>query len=251
MNNATDTQMQKAIEPSDETITDQLNNDGASAQQVRPNEEVAAAEVCSSETTTTSDDEYKRALDQLRDDVRRIEGICESVQSRLGSLETATTETSKQISFLPPQVRQLGAKVESLNSSISEPRYKAVLLGLLGVYDLVDQLLHTRPANETLVTEADHQRNYEVVRTQLRQLLEGNGLVQIPTDGAFDPTMHRATQRTTVGDPSQADMILEVVRPGFRTEQSVLRYAEVVVGHYTPENSETEESVDEESKGAT
>lgn len=146
--------------------------------------------------------------------------------ARMASLE-------KQVGFLPSQIRLLGGKVDSLTTAITEPRFRALLLGVLTIYDLVDQVLRTPPS---IATDADrgHLNNYQVLRTQVRMLLGLNGLVEIPGSGVFDPLVHRALQSVPVDDPAKSDQVLEVVRPGFRTGQAVLRYAEVVVGRFTP-----------------
>jgi molecular chaperone GrpE (heat shock protein) len=148
-----------------------------------------------------------------------------ALAERIASLE-------KQVAFLPPQVRMLAAKVDGLTTAITEPRVRALLMGLLGIYDLVDQVLRTMPPQMTDV-DRDHLRNYQVLRSQLQVLLDSNGLCEIKADGAFDPLVHRALQSVAVDAPEKADRVMEVVRPGFRTEQSILRYAEVVVGRYS------------------
>jgi molecular chaperone GrpE (heat shock protein) len=229
----------QAVEPPSEPSADA----GAS-----PDEHGAAASASTVRDDGASQnyETVARAIDSLCEDVRRVQAVCDETLVRLASLETAVEATTKQVSFLPPQVRQLSGKVEGLTTSMSEPRYRAALLSLLGVYDLVDQVLRTLPDADGDTHEAEHRRNYEVVRTQLRQILDANGLTEISTDGAFDPTVHRVAERKSVEDPARANLILEVVRPGFRTEQSVLRYSEVVVGHYAP----SAESSGDAAKGA-
>jgi molecular chaperone GrpE len=165
-------------------------------------------------------------------EAQAVRGSLTAILERLEKLEEAAATTAKQVGYLPPQVRMLGNKVEGLATSISEPRYRALLLGLLAIYDLVDQLLRASRQAPASESEAVHTRNYDVLRTQLRQLLEANGLEEIPAEGAFDPEQHRAIERATVSDPDLNNRILEVARPGFRTAQAVLRYAEVRVGHY-------------------
>ncbi len=177
------------------------------------------------------------AVWELSREVRELRETVGAMQTRVAGFEAAMEATAKQVSFLPPQLRMLGGKIDGLATAISEPRYRAALLGLLGVYDLTDQILRALPAGDDAAgaTTPDHRRNYEVLLAQLRQILETNGLTEIPTAGGFDPELHRALQLVPVTDPAQSDQILEVVRRGFRTEQSVLRYAEVLVGQYSPE----------------
>ena len=174
----------------------------------------------------------------FENEVRTLRPLLEEARDALLRLEELAGGTAKQVGFLPGQVRMLAGKVDGLAASISEPRYRAVLLSLLGVYDLVYQLLRSSSQESIPESEGAHRRNYEVILTQLRQTLEENGLTQIPIGGAFDPTLHRALQQVPVDDPAKADQILEVVRPGFRTEHSILRYADVVVGRYADQTSE-------------
>lgn len=178
--------------------------------------------------------EVLTAVAGLQETVSGMRDVLSSAEARVSKLEAAVDLASRQIAFLPPQLRMLAARIEGLTMSISEPRLRAVLLGLLGVYDLVEQarraLLNEAPTDAGAV----ELRHYEVLRTQLRQLLDANGLSEIAADGRFDPLVHRAIERIPVTDPAQADGVVKVLRPGFRTEQSVLRYAEVSVTHYAP-----------------
>ena len=153
----------------------------------------------------------------------RIDAALDDLRARTARLEEAVEGASRQIGFVPPQVRQLGSRIDSLTVSISEPRLRQALLGLVGIYDLVEQM------------EAGPARG--VLCTQLRQVLEENGLDEIPVEGAFDPQLHRALASVPVDDPALDGRVLSVVRPGFRSGRSVLRYAEVSVGRWSPPGS--------------
>ncbi|HEX3990749.1 MAG TPA: nucleotide exchange factor GrpE [Acetobacteraceae bacterium] len=148
------------------------------------------------------------------------------IAERVGAVE-------RQVAFLPPQVRQLRDKVESLATSFTEPRLKALLLGLVGVYDLVAQLVRATEASQE-DSGQNHLRNYRVLQSQLYMLLESNGITEITAEGAFDPLLHCALQSVPVDDPARDNLVLETIRPGFRTERAVLRYAEVVVAKHSP-----------------
>ena len=184
--------------------------------------------------------ELERHAEQLR-------ALHEGTGERLRTVQETLEALSKQISFLPPQLRMFGAKIDGLGTTISEPRHRSLLLGLASILDLVDQM--RRSARTKPDQLADHLHNYEVLYTQLRQLLEGNGLSEISVDGPFDPKYHRALERIESSDPADADRILEVVRPGFRTEQAVLRYAEVKVAYHR--GSETKPGRPEDADAAS
>lgn len=211
----------------------------------------AAPEKIAESVDPKNNDPVFEALVKLHKDVHDILDLLALAQDRLANLEVVMDTTAKQVGFLPPQVRMLGGKVDGLINSISEPKYRATLLSLLGVHDLVDQVLRTLPETENGETDLDHRRNYQVLRTQLRQILDANGLSEIAADGAFNPELHRAVQRVPVTNEAKENHVLEVVRPGFRTEQSILRYAEVLVGQYVPDEAVTSEHEEVGDKAET
>jgi molecular chaperone GrpE (heat shock protein) len=157
-----------------------------------------------------------------------------SVDQRLSRLESSLTSVGNQLAFVPPQVRVVAKKIDGIATAISGANYRSLLLGLLGVYDLVDQLVRSTEAEAGRELGADHRQNYQTIRDQLSQLLHLNGLVEIPAEGLFDPRIHRAIQTVPCESEEKSDRIVELIRPGFRSEQSVLRYAEVVVTRYLP-----------------
>ena len=154
--------------------------------------------------------------------------------ARLARLEELVDGLCKQVAFLPPQIRQLGGKVDGVATAVSEPRHRALMLGVIGIYDLVSQMERSARAG---LGEASPAKSFEVVRLQLEQLLDVNGLRAIEASGAFDPQVHRALSRVPVSDPARDQQIVEVLRTGFRTEQAVLRFAEVSVGHLEAESA--------------
>jgi hypothetical protein len=175
------------------------------------------------------------------DGIREIRDTLAAIRSRLDRLDNGLEATSRQFSLLPAQVRAMGAKIDGMATSIAEPRYRDVLMSLLGLYDLIDQMLRELPPADQNA-ESAHRRNYEILRTHLHQTLEVNGLSEIPACGAFDPTQHRAVHKVSPVDPALDGQVLEVVRRGFRTERAVLRYADVVVGRYEPAEGKSSET---------
>ena len=120
---------------------------------------------------------------------------------------------------------------EIASVGLTEPRIRALLLGVVGIYDLVDQMWQAAIEQPDSKSQCS---NYATLRTQLLQLLAGNGLAAIAADGEFDPDLHFAVRHVPCADAAQANRVLQVVRQGFRTEQAVLRYAEVLVGRHEP-----------------
>ena len=154
-------------------------------------------------------------------DVAELGVLLTDSRQRLEQLEKAVLAVDEKVSLIPTHVRSLGAKVEGLTTSVSEPRYRAVMMDLLRIYDMVDQMCNDQSAAQC-----------DVLRTQIHQVLEMNGLTKIPAEGEFDPELHRAVSRVPCDDETLAGQIKSVARAGFRTEQSILRYSEVDVWHY-------------------
>jgi molecular chaperone GrpE len=70
-------------------------------------------------------------------------------------------------------------------------------------------------------------RGVRLVARQLREVLEREGLEEIPTDGRFDPHVHEAL----LSQPSEADegAIVQVLQKGYRLGDRVIRPARVAI----------------------
>jgi molecular chaperone GrpE len=81
--------------------------------------------------------------------------------------------------------------------------------------------------------EAKLEDGVRLVHRELRDALTKEGLVEIETEGEFDPHVHEAllTQPSEDGDGA----IVEVIQKGYRLGDRVLRPARVVVSQGSPE----------------
>jgi molecular chaperone GrpE len=94
---------------------------------------------------------------------------------------------------------------------------------LLPVLDDLERALVAAEEHE----EARLEDGVRLVHRELRTALSKEGLVEIETDGEFDPHVHEAllTQPSEEGD----GVILQVIQKGYRLGDRVLRPARVVV----------------------
>lgn len=192
---------------------------------------------------TKSAEEISAASPEIDQKLSGLAAAIAAADERLAALGPAVEALSKQVSLIPPQVRNVASKVEGLNASISEPRLRSLLQGMVAIFDLVNNLCRAeipQSADPALAELAA--RNYRTIRTQLLQLFESNGLRLIDPQGDFDPKEHQAIKQVTCDDERGHGKVIEVIRPGFRTEQAVLRYAEVTVGRFAPAEAETPSS---------
>ena len=95
---------------------------------------------------------------------------------------------------------------------------------LLPVLDDLERALEAATAHE----EAKLEEGVALVHRSLADLLVRNGLVEIETDGAFDPNVHEAMLSQPSEDRQSGD-VLDVLQKGYRLGDRVLRPARVVV----------------------
>jgi molecular chaperone GrpE len=94
---------------------------------------------------------------------------------------------------------------------------------LLPVLDDLERAIEAAAHHE----EAKLEEGVSLVHRELRDALAREGLLEIQTDGRFDPHVHEAL----LSQPSDADegTVVEVVQKGYRLGDRVLRPARVVV----------------------
>jgi molecular chaperone GrpE len=101
-----------------------------------------------------------------------------------------------------------------------------VATGLLEVLDDLDRTLEAAEASpdESLA------KGVSLVADKLVRSLQAVGLEQVARTGvAFDPNVHEAVQQRPAEEPREEPVVAEVLRPGYRLGDRVLRPAMVVV----------------------
>ena len=173
---------------------------------------------------------------EVNDNLKTLTETVALSGKRFNDIESNLSQLSHQVSYLPPQIKIFGRKIETLSTSISESKYNNLLKSLLMIYDLVEQSLISLNSEKVVTTIDDHRRSLDVLKTQLLQTFEINGLTQIPAVGdKYDPKIHKALKVEPVEKEEENGINIHVLRPGFRTESQVLRYSDVVVGKYIPQ----------------
>ncbi len=195
-------------------------------------------------TVDNDSDPCRLSVEELQNIRREVSALAETqfaTREQLDQVQSEIASLKDQVSCLPPQLRRIAGKVDGVTTAVADASYKTLLLRLIGILDLVDGMRATHAAKPH--GAEDVARHYEVLATQLRQVLDANGVSEIPTNGPFDPNIHHSVKRVEQEDPALHNRVLHVVRPGFRTEQQPIRYAEVTVG-YCPGSDEISEADD-------
>src|SRR5262245_21675974 len=101
---------------------------------------------------------------------------------------------------------------------------EALVKELLPVLDDLERALGAAEEHE----EAKLEEGVRLVHRALAELLARTGLVEIETDGAFDPHVHEALLTQPVED-AEPGSVVQVLQKGYRLGDRVLRPARVVV----------------------
>jgi molecular chaperone GrpE len=98
-----------------------------------------------------------------------------------------------------------------------------LLSSLVPILDDLERALEAAAEHE----EAKLEEGVRLVYRSLADLLAREGLVEVPTDGAFDPH----TQEALLAQPSEAEegTVIQVLQKGYKLGDLVLRPARVVV----------------------
>ena len=102
-----------------------------------------------------------------------------------------------------------------------------VLEKLLPVLDDFDRAA-ANPSDDATVTR----EGQALIHTKLRQLLEAQGLakMEVKQGDTFDVDLHEAITNIPAPTPDLAGKVVDVVEPGYKLNDKIMRYAKVVVG---------------------
>jgi molecular chaperone GrpE len=95
---------------------------------------------------------------------------------------------------------------------------------LLPILDDLERALEAAERHE----EAQLVEGVKLVEQSLRNALRKEGLLEIETDGPFDPHVHEALL-TQPSEGAESGSVLEVVQRGYRVGDKVIRPARVIV----------------------
>lgn len=88
-------------------------------------------------------------------------------------------------------------------------------------------------------------KGVEYIQNQLLSILKGNGLQELdpPKGEKFDPNSHVAESSAPTFDKEEDNVIIQVVKKGYRLNGKVITPPRVVVAEYKGEKSETSNNI--------
>ena len=148
---------------------------------------------------------------------------CEDLEERVALIEKERDEYLADLQRVAADFENYRKRVAREQESLVARAHERLMKELLPVLDDLERALRAAEEHE----EAKLEEGVRLVHRELEEALSKEGLVEIETDGKFDPHVHEAL----LSQPSDKDEgeIIEVLQKGYRLGDRVLRPARVVI----------------------
>ena len=145
------------------------------------------------------------------------------LEERVALLESERDEAVDHLKRVAADFDNYRKRVARDQESLAARAHERLVKELLPVLDNLERALEAGEQTE----EAKLAEGVALVARELRAALEREGLLEIETDGKFDPHVHEAL----LTQPSEAEegSVIEVLQKGYRLGDRVLRPARVVI----------------------
>jgi molecular chaperone GrpE len=159
-----------------------------------------------------------------------LETQLSSLEERAALLEKERDEYLNDLQRVAAEFENYRKRVARDQESLVARAHERLVKELLPVLDDLERAL-AAAADSSKAVGAGHAppvlEGFRLVHRELREALGKEGLIEIETNGRFDPHVHEAL----LSQPSEEDdgAILEVLQKGYRLGDRVLRPARVVI----------------------
>ena len=160
---------------------------------------------------------------QLEEQLKELEPKAVELEQRLAEAEAKRDEYLENLQRLAADFDNYRKRVARDQESLVARAHERLVKELIPVLDDLERALEAAADHE----EAKLEEGVRLVHRSLADALAREGLVEVETDGAFDPH----TQEALLAQPSEADegAVIQVLQKGYKLGDRVLRPARVVV----------------------
>jgi molecular chaperone GrpE len=153
----------------------------------------------------------------------------DELEERLAEVERERDEYLGDLKRLAADFENYRKRAVREQESLVARAHERLAKELLPVLDDLERALEAAAGHE----EAKLEEGVRLVHRELSEALAKEGLVEIETNGRFDPHVHEAL----LSQPSEKDegAIIEVLQKGYQLGDRVLRPARVVISQGAPE----------------
>jgi molecular chaperone GrpE len=145
------------------------------------------------------------------------------LEERLAEIERERDEYLNDLKRVAADFENYRKRVARDQEGLVARAHERIVKELLPVLDDLERALEAAAQHE----EAKLEEGVRLVHRELVEALAREGLVEVETDGPFDPHVHEAL----LSQPSEKEdgSVIEVLQKGYRLGDRVLRPARVVV----------------------
>lgn len=175
-------------------------------------------------------EEARTAEERIQALEQELEGLAE----RLAEAEAKRDEYLDSLQRAVAEFDNYRKRTAREQESLVARAHERLVRELLPVLDDLERALEAAGQHE----EAKLEDGVRLVERRLRDILTREGLVEIPTDGPFDPHVHEAL----MSQPSEAEegSIIQVVQRGYQIGDHLVRPAKVVISTGIESEAESE-----------
>ena len=173
---------------------------------------------------------------ELADRVAELEELLASVEQRLDEAEARRDEYLDDLKRVAADFDNYRKRAAREQENLTARAHERVVAELLPVLDDLERALQSATKHE----EAKLEDGVRLVERELRQVLRREGLIEIETNGTFDPHVHEALL-SHPADGAEEGAILEVIQKGYALGDKVLRPARVVIARAAVPDTQAQE----------
>ncbi|MCI1986950.1 MAG: nucleotide exchange factor GrpE [Lactobacillus sp.] len=181
-----------------------------------------------SETTTPQPEAPEKSLkDEIADE------MAADLDDQVTTADVDVAQLQKERDDFEDKYLRAAAEISNMNNRFKKERAQLLqydgqklATAVLPVLDNLERAL------SSATDDADPlKKGVEMVYSHLEKALQENHVEAVPAEGQFDPTMHQAVQTVPADDDHPKDTIVQVLQPGYKMKDRVLRPAMVVVAN--------------------
>ena len=168
---------------------------------------------------------------ELQQRIGELEARVEELEKSLGEAESQRDEYLSDLQRLAADFDNYRKRAARDQESLVARAHERLVKELLPVLDDLERALEAAAEHE----EGKLEEGVRLVERELREALHREGLVEIETNGHFDPHVHEAL--LTQPSEEEEGAVIQVLQKGYRLGDRVLRPARVVISQGTPQET--------------
>ncbi|KEH99106.1 nucleotide exchange factor GrpE [Clostridium massiliodielmoense] len=167
-----------------------------------------------------------KSINTYNEPLNDINDILDNVQKKMNNIDKASKKNAMSMEVLNEEIKEKNNQIITLRRDLNykNKQQKEFIIRFINMLDEIDNIINF--ANQTENNELI--KNVKSVKSIIKKNLYEIGIEEIPTVGEkFNEKLHECVQ-TISDDRREKYEILEVIKPGYKFNNEVIRVASVV-----------------------